>query len=95
MTSVARQLAKLRRGELKASSFQVSGAAVFLKRLHASGAKLHLASGTDVACVVAEVAIDWLGKRISLGRLGPCQIAMWRILRLNHAWTARRTCIIE
>jgi rfaE bifunctional protein kinase chain/domain len=51
---VGRRLEKLRRGELSVQDYVLKGALPFLQALHAAGVKLHLASGTDEADVVAE-----------------------------------------
>lgn len=47
---------KLSRGELSLEDLTVKGAVAFLRRLHASGVILHLASGTDEEDVKAEAA---------------------------------------
>lgn len=54
MERVAARLRKLRTGELDASDFTLKGAPAFLDRLHRAGVRLYLASGTDLADVVAE-----------------------------------------
>jgi rfaE bifunctional protein kinase chain/domain len=51
---VRTRLARLQRGELAPGDFQIAGAADMLRRLHAAGVKLYLASGTDHADVVTE-----------------------------------------
>jgi len=53
---------KLSRGELLVDDFTLKGAVAFLKRLHASGVVLHLASGTDEGDVKAEAeALGYAG----------------------------------
>ena len=56
MTMVRGRLEKLRRGELSADDFAIKNAVPFLQRLHASGVRLVLASGTDQDDVVAEAS---------------------------------------
>ena len=55
MKVVQTRLEKLQRGELERSDFQIKNAQELLRRLHAAGVKLYLASGTDHADVVTEV----------------------------------------
>jgi len=45
---VRRRIVKLERDELSRTDFQIKNARLLLKRLHAQGIKLYLASGTDV-----------------------------------------------
>jgi len=54
LAMVRGRMAKLRRGELAAGDFQITGAVALLRHLHRRGIKLYLASGTDVEDVVAE-----------------------------------------
>ncbi len=54
LAMVRHRIGKLSRGELDAADFQIKNARPMLDRLHARGVKLHLASGTDQADVVAE-----------------------------------------
>jgi len=51
---VRQRVGKLERGELHSEDFQIKNAHALLKRLHAKGVKLYLASGTDVADVISE-----------------------------------------
>jgi len=51
---VRRRIVKLERDELSRTDFQIKNARLLLKRLHAQGIKLYLASGTDVEDVKAE-----------------------------------------
>lgn len=51
---IARRMAKLESGELAPDDFQIKNAILLLQALHRRGIKLYLASGTDVADVVAE-----------------------------------------
>ena len=59
LAMVSGRIAKLRRGELGVEDFTLKGAMPLLKALHAAGVKLHLASGTDEADLIAEA--DALG----------------------------------
>lgn len=54
MERVNQRLARLARGELTAEDFTVKNAVALLRRLHAAGLRLYLASGTDQEDVVAE-----------------------------------------
>lgn len=51
---VRQRVAKLERGELEPRDFQLKNADLLLRRLHARGVKLYLASGTDQTDVIAE-----------------------------------------
>lgn len=54
MQEVDRRLQKLQDGELDVPDFVIKGAIDFVRKLHAAGIKLYLASGTDHADVVRE-----------------------------------------
>jgi rfaE bifunctional protein kinase chain/domain len=54
LAMVKLRVAKLERGELESVDFQVKNAAHLLRALQEHGVKLYLASGTDVADVIAE-----------------------------------------
>lgn len=54
MQEVDRRLQKLQDGEFDVSDFAIKGAIDFIRKLHAAGIKLYLASGTDHADVVRE-----------------------------------------
>ena len=54
MEMVRGRTAKLRRGELDITDFQIKNAGPLLEALHRKGIKLYLASGTDEADVAAE-----------------------------------------
>ena len=54
MALVRERLGKLERGELDVDDYTVKNAVPFLRRLHAAGVPLYLASGTDQEDVVAE-----------------------------------------
>ncbi|MCX5659906.1 MAG: PfkB family carbohydrate kinase [Planctomycetota bacterium] len=54
MAMVRQRIAKLERGGLQPSDFQIKNARLLLERLHAKGVKLYLASGTDQGDVEAE-----------------------------------------
>ena len=51
---IGRRMEKLESGELAPADFQMKNAMLLLKELHRRGIKLYLASGTDVADVIAE-----------------------------------------
>ena len=54
MRMVRERVAKLCRGELSVEDFVVKNAVVLLKRLHAAGVRMYLASGTDQDDVIEE-----------------------------------------
>jgi phosphoglycolate phosphatase-like HAD superfamily hydrolase len=54
MRRVEERLARFRRGGLAVEDLVIKNAIPFLRRLHAAGATLYLASGTDQADLVAE-----------------------------------------
>lgn len=54
---VQARVRKIERGELSPQDFEMKGARAFIELLHASGAKLYLASGTDEADVIAEATV--------------------------------------
>ncbi len=51
---IGKRMEKLKSGELDPSDFQMKNAMLLLRELHRRGIKLYLASGTDVADVIAE-----------------------------------------
>ncbi len=51
---VNQRIAKLERGELDSTDYQLKGALDFLKELHRRGVRMYLASGTDETDVIAE-----------------------------------------
>ncbi len=51
---IGRRMEKLESGELDPADFQMKNAMLLLQELHRRGIKLYLASGTDVADVIAE-----------------------------------------
>lgn len=51
---IGKRMEKLESGELDPSDFQMKNAMLLLRELHRRGIKLYLASGTDVADVIAE-----------------------------------------
>lgn len=54
MTRVNQRLQRLGRGELSTEDFTIKNAVPLLRRLHAAGLRLYLASGTDQEDVIAE-----------------------------------------
>ncbi len=57
MSRIEGRLAKKERGELQTDDFTVKSAVSFLRRLHARGVRLYLASGTDQADVEREARL--------------------------------------
>ncbi len=54
LNMIEKRVQKLRKGELDPIDFEIKSARLLLEALHRKGVKLYLASGTDVADVVAE-----------------------------------------
>ena len=51
---IGKRMEKLESGELIHADFQIKNAMLLLREFHRRGIKLYLASGTDVADVIAE-----------------------------------------
>ena len=80
---VRRRLAKLNRGELQETDFQMSGARKFAEALHARGVKLYLASGTDHEDLASEAkALGYahLFEGRIFGAVGDIQVEAKRIV---------------
>jgi len=87
-----------RKGELprSASIASMDDQSVRLLALKpAADGKGFIVRAQDASGLGAQARLSWLGQEIGLGRIGPREIATWRIERGRGRWSARRVNAVE